>query len=380
MDALLRWAHEQQNALISFVRELVECESPSDDPAAVTRFTDLFAARISDIARVRQIKADGFGPHLMCEFALPGLPRKEGQILALGHADTVWPIGTLTQMPWREQDGRLWGPGVFDMKGGLALFVFAMRGLRALDIPVRRHVILQINSDEEVGSDSSRWLIEKNARDSDAVLVIEPAAGLDGKLKTGRKGVGDYKILVKGKASHSGLDFTAGASAILELSRQIVKVANFTNLDRGITVNPGVIAGGTRTNVVAEEAHADVDMRIAKLRDADTLERKFRALKPVDKRCTIQVTGGLNRPPLERSAGVVKLFRHAKKLARELGVDLGETTVGGGSDGNFTGALGIPTLDGLGAIGEGAHAVNESILVNRLADRTALLGKLVSTL
>ena len=380
MDPLLAWVSEKQDELVLFIRELVECESPSDDPGAVAQFAQLFADRIADIAAVKRVEAEGFGPHLTCEFDLPGPALKDGQIMALGHSDTVWPMGTLKIMPFREADGKLWGPAIFDMKAGLAMFVFAMRGLRELGIEVRRRVVLQINSDEEVGSTSSRPLTEGQARQSAAVLVLEPSAGLDGKLKTGRKGVGDFTVRVRGVSSHAGLDFTAGASAIVELARQIERIAEFTDLDRGITVNPGLIAGGSRSNVVADDAYVHVDMRVARLRDAAGLEKKFRSLKPFDKRCTIEVSGGLNRPPLERTPGVVKLFRHAQKLARELGVTLDETTVGGGSDGNFTGALGVATLDGLGGVGEGAHAVNESILVNRIADRTALIGKLVATL
>jgi glutamate carboxypeptidase len=255
-----------------------------------------------------------------------------------------------------------------------------MRILRDLETPVAHKVVMQINSDEEVGSESSRALTEKNAKRSQFVLVLEPGTGLEGKLKTARKGIGDYTVTVRGKAAHSGLDFTAGASAVLELARQLGKIAGFTDLRRGITVNPGVISGGTRVNVVAAEARAEVDMRVPRLKDAAAVDRKFRALRPVDKRCTIEVAGGLNRPPLERSPAVVQLFRKAQKLARDLGVTLDESSVGGGSDGNFTAALGVPTLDGLGAVGEGAHAPNESILVDRIADRTALLAKLVAGL
>jgi glutamate carboxypeptidase len=212
------------------------------------------------------------------------------------------------------------------------------------------------------------------------VLVLEPGTGLEGKLKTARKGVGDYTITVRGRASHSGLDFSAGASAVLELARQIERIAAFTNLQRGITVNPGVVSGGTRVNVVAAEARAEVDLRVLRLKDSAVLDRRFRGLRPVDKRCSIEVAGGLNRPPLERSPAIVQLFRKARKLALEMDVDLDESLSGGGSDGNFTGALGVPTLDGLGAVGEGAHALNESILVDRIADRTALLAKLVAEL
>lgn len=300
--------------------------------------------------------------------------------MALGHSDTVWPLGTLASMPFREKDGRLWGPGVLDMKAGIAFFLYAMRILRDLDVAVPGKVLLQINSDEEVGSESSRALTEKNAKRSRAVLVLEPGTGLEGKLKTARKGVGGYTITVRGKASHSGLDFSGGASAVLELARQIQRIAAFTNLRRGITVNPGIVSGGTRVNVVAAEARAEVDLRVLRLKDAATLDRRFHGLRPVDKRCSIEVAGGLNRPPLERSPAIVQLFRTARKLARQMDVKLEESLSGGGSDGNFTAALGVPTLDGLGAVGEGAHALHESILVDRIADRTALLAKLVAEL
>jgi glutamate carboxypeptidase len=310
---------------------------------------------------------------------LPGR-KKTGQVLALGHSDTVWPMGTLRNMPFREAGGRLWGPGVLDMKSGIAFFIYAVQGLRELDIAVPSKVVLQLNPDEEVGSEASRPLTEKNAAQSQAVLVLEPGTGLTGKLKTARKGVGDFVVTVKGRASHAGVDFGAGASAIVELARQINQIAGFTREDQGITVNPGVIAGGTRTNVVAAEARADIDIRILRLKDAPTLEKRFRDLKPYDERCTIEITGGLNRPPMERTAGIVKLFHLAQKLGADLGLKLEESLTGGGSDGNFTAALGIPTLDGLGAVGEGAHAPNESILIDRMADRTALIGKLLAAL
>jgi glutamate carboxypeptidase len=357
----------------------VECESPSDCPREVGRFVELLADAVSGIAAVKVHKPGRFGPNLEAEFRLPGR-KKSGQVLALGHSDTVWPMGTLRAMPFREAEGRLWGPGVLDMKSGLAFFVFAAQALRDLDVPVPSRVVLQVNADEEVGSLSSRALTEKNGRRSKAVLVLEPGTGLAGKLKTARKGVGSVQVKVHGRASHSGVDFGAGASAILELARQIGRIEGFTNLRRGITVNPGVISGGTRSNVVAAEASAEVDIRVMRLKDAPGLERKFRALRPVDKRCRIEVSGGLNRPPMERSAGVVSLYRLARTLAQDLGVETEESMTGGGSDGNFTAALGVPTLDGLGGVGEGAHASNESILVDRIADRTALIAKLLAAL
>ena len=377
MHPYLRHAKQNQADIIALIRELVECESPSDNPAAVNRWVDLLASKLAGRAKVKTFPAGRFGRHLRCEFTLPGR-KKDGQILALGHSDTVWPLGTLASMPFRHAKGRLWGPGVLDMKAGIAFFLFAMQTLVDLDVPVRRRVILQVNSDEEVGSETSRPLTEEAAKQSLAVLVLEPGTGLDGRLKTARKGVGDYTVTIHGGASHAGVDFEAGASAILELARQIARIERFTNVKRGLTVNPGVISGGTRTNVVAALAQAEIDIRIARAADAAPLDRKFHALRPIDKRCRLEVTGGLNRPPMERTAGTRRLFAIAKDLAREIGVSLEESSTGGGSDGNFTAALGIPTLDGLGAVGVGAHAPNESILVNRIPDRVALLSALVS--
>lgn len=379
MDPILSYLESRRAEMVSLCRELVECESPSDDAAAVGRFAELVADELAGMARVSRLPGGRFGPHLRCEFELPG-GNKDGQILALGHSDTVWPVGTLQQMPFREAEGRLWGPGVLDMKAGIVFLIFAARALRALELPVKRRVVMQLNSDEEVGSSSSRPLTEEEARRSRAVLVLEPGTGLEGKLKTARKGVGDYRIVVHGQAAHAGLDFTLGASAILELARQIQRVAGFTRLERGITVSTGVISGGSRTNVVPAEAHADIDIRVLRMKDAGLLDRRFHRLRPFDRRCTIEISGGLNRPPMERTQGVQELFRRAQALAAELGVEIEESLSGGGSDGNFTAAVGTPTLDGLGGVGEGAHAPHESILVNRMADRAALIAKLLAAL
>ncbi len=371
IDPILNWAEAHQREIITQMRGFVECESPSGDAAALRRFADMVASSLTGHARIR------YTGHLLAEFPSPRR-KQAGQILVLGHLDTVWPTGTLKTMPFREKDGRLWGPGVLDMKSGIAFFLAAVTALRELDIPLSRRVLLQLNSDEETGSHTSRALTEKNAARCGCALVLEPGTGLTGKLKTARKGVGDYRVTVRGKAAHAGIDFAAGASAVVELSNQIQRIAQFGKLERGITVNPGVISGGTRSNVVAAEAMTHVDVRIPRLRDAGPLDRKFQSLRPVDKRCSIEVTGGINRPPMERTAGTVKLFKQARELAREIGVDLEESSTGGGSDGNFTSALGIPTLDGLGGVGEGAHASHESILIERIADRVALLAKLLS--
>ena len=388
---ILSFVQSHEPEIIALIRRFVECESPSDDPAAVNRFVDLVADTVAPFAKVKTFpggpggRRDGAkaGKLLVCEMLLPSPKKsrgKRGQLLALGHSDTVWPMGTLGTMPFRQAGGRLWGPGVLDMKSGIAFFLFAVRALREMEIPVAPKVLLQLNPDEEVGSQASRPLTEKNAARSQAVLVLEPGTGLTGKLKTARKGVGDFTVVVRGKAAHAGVDFEAGASAVLELCRQIDRIASFTQLARGITVNPGVISGGTRSNVIAAEARAEIDIRVLRLQDAGGLEKKFRALKPYDKRCRIEVSGGLNRPPMERSAGIVKLFHLAQKLGGEIGVQLEESLTGGGSDGNFTAALGIPTLDGLGGVGEGAHAANESILIDRIADRTALLAQLLAAI
>ena len=379
MDPILAFAQAQQSAIIETIRRMVESESPSDDRAAVNRHVEQLCDMLSGEAKLTRKKSGSYGDHLLVEFALPGR-KKSGQILALGHTDTVYPLGILKTMPWRVAEGRLWGPGVLDMKGGVAFFIYAMRALRALDIPVLSKVVLQLNSDEEVGSHSSRALTEAMALRSKCVLVLEPGTGLTGKLKTARKGVGGYVVTVHGRAAHAGVDFSNGANAIIELARQIDAIAGFTDLTKGMTVNPGVIRGGTRTNVVPAFACVEVDLRVARLRDAAVLERKFRGLKAFDKRCRLEVAGGLNRPPMERTRAIGELFAKARLLAAELGVVLEESSTGGGSDGNFSAALGVPTLDGLGTVGEGAHAVNESILIDRIADRTALLAKLVAAL
>ena len=375
MDPILSWARKNQSKLIGLIRTLVECESPSDSPPDLRRFTELLGESMVDIAASRRTSTGA----LISKFKL----RKRapsGQVLVLGHADTVWPKGTLKSMPFRRGQGRLWGPGVLDMKAGLALFIFAMRAVRELEIAVSHEVVMLVNPDEETGSKTSRAGTETLARQSKAVLVLEPGTGLTGRVKTARKGIGAYTLKVRGIAAHAGVDFGKGASAVIELARQIERIAGFTDLKRGITVNPGVISGGTRSNVTAAEASAEIDIRAPRFVDARILERKFRSLRPFDRRCSIEISGGVNRPPMERSKGGVGLFTIARTLALELGVDLEESSTGGGSDGNFTAALGIPTLDGVGAVGEGAHAVHESVLIDRLPDRVALLAKLTAAI
>lgn len=371
MRSFLPQAIDRQEETIQLIRSFVECESPSGDAEAIERMIGLLVKATRDMTTARVLK----GKHLRLEFDLPS-SSKAPRILVLGHLDTVWEMGTLKKMPFRRMGGRLYGPGVLDMKGGLAFFITAMRILRDLDTPLPYKVVLLIVSDEEVGSPTSRAHTEAEALKSNHVLVLEPGTGLTGKLKTARKGVGDYHLHITGKAAHAGVDFESGVSAILEAARQVERIATFTNLKQGTTVNPGIIKGGTRTNVIPAETTVDIDVRVARLRHMAALDRKLRALKPVDKRCRLFMEGGLNRPPMERTKEIAALFKKAQAIGKAMGLKLEESATGGGSDGNFTAALGVPTLDGLGAVGEGAHAPNESILIDRIADRVALLAAL----
>jgi glutamate carboxypeptidase len=318
-----------------------------------------------------------FGDLLEARFGPKSKTGAAGRTLLLGHLDTVWPLGTLKTMPCRLGDGRLWGPGALDMKAGVAMALTAIEILveaGALD----QEIILLLVSDEEVGSPASRTTTERLAAECSQVYVLEPALGLA--CKTARKGTGNWRIEVSGVAAHAGVDFEKGASAILELSCVIAKVSGWSDLKRGVTVSVGLAGGGTKSNVIPSEAWAAVDVRIPRKADGPRMERKFAALKPVDKRCKIVVTGGINRPPMERTRGTVRLYRQARLLAAELGFALEEAQTGGASDGNFTSALGIATLDGLGAVGEGAHASHESILLEHLAPRTALVAGLLAGL
>jgi glutamate carboxypeptidase len=296
-------------------------------------------------------------------------------ILLLGHLDTVWPIGTLRTMPCRIAEERLWGPGTLDMKVGVAMALTAIEMLTEAEL-LNREVVLLLNSDEEIGSPVSRPITEKIASECGAVFVLEPAQGLA--YKTARKGTGNWRIDIRGVAAHAGVDFEKGASALRELSRVIETVSTWTELKRGLTVSVGIAGGGSKTNVIPADAFAEVDVRIAKIADGARIERKFASLKAQDKRCSIAVTGGINRPPMERTRGTAKLFAQARALAGELGFALDEASTGGASDGNFTAALGIPTLDGMGAVGEGAHASHESIVVEHLSPRTALLAGMLA--
>jgi glutamate carboxypeptidase len=367
----------RQDTIVETIRQMVEMESPSDNKQAVDKLGRWLASKFEALGGHSKFhRTADFGDHLQVDF--PGRDRRK-PVLLLGHLDTVYPLGTLASMPCRIADGRLWGPGALDMKAGVGFMLHALDALRDQDGTLPRAVTVLLVSDEEVGSDSSRRITEEVAKRSASVLVLEPSYGLDGALKTARKGVGEYLLKVTGVAAHSGLDFEKGQSAILELARQIERISKLSDLKRGLTVNVGIVQGGTRVNVVPAEASARIDVRVVKMSDAAGIDRKLHSLKPVNRKCKLHLSGSIDRPPLERSPNVVSLFRKASDLAKELGWKLGEAAVGGGSDGNLTAALGIPTLDGLGGVGEGAHAVHESILVSECARRTALLASLIET-
>jgi glutamate carboxypeptidase len=371
----LEYFEARRDQMVSTIRELVEIESPSDDKRAVDRLGEAVAQKFSALGgEVRFHPASAFGNHLQVDF--PGTANSK-PVLLLGHYDTVYPLGTLASMPCRVIDGKLTGPGVLDMKAGIGLMLAALAGLKDWHGKLPRPVSALLVSDEEVGSDSSRAITESLARRSAAVLVLEPSYGPEGAVKTARKGVGDYQVKVTGKAAHAGLDFQKGVNAIVELARQIERISAFTDLKKGLTVSVNLVAGGTRVNVVPAEAAATVDVRIARMRDATTIEKKMRGLRPFNRRCKVEVSGGVNRPPMERTPGVAALYAKAVAIARGLGWKLGEAAVGGGSDGNFTAGLGIPTLDGLGGVGDGAHAAHEHIVIFELPKRAALVAGLI---
>jgi glutamate carboxypeptidase len=373
MRALLAGSRRKEPALLQFARKLVLVESPSDNKAAVDAVVAIAADSARSLGgRIKLHRQRQHGNVLEVRFGPRAKGNSNGQkpVMLLGHLDTVWPIGTLRHMPYRNADGRIWGPGTLDMKIGVAMALTAVEILAEAEL-LNREIVLLLNSDEEIGSPISRPITENLARDCEAVFVLEPAQGLA--YKTARKGTGNWRIDIRGVGAHAGVDFEKGASALRELGRVIESVSDWTDLKRGLTVSIGVAGGGSKTNVIPAEAFAEVDVRIAKIADGPRIERKFASLKAGDKRCSLVISGGINRPPMERTRGTVKLFERAQVLAKELGIDLKEASTGGASDGNFTSALGVPTLDGMGAVGEGAHASHESILIEHLAPRTALL-------
>jgi glutamate carboxypeptidase len=380
MRALRRELRSREKGIVRLLEQFVRCESPSHNKAAVDRLGRMVAGEWRRRgAKVRILRQAKRGNHLRAEIWL-GAGRPTGQILILGHLDTVYPLGTLAKMPLRALGGRIYGPGAFDMKAGLTLALAAVDALRAAGVRPRKRLVFFWNSDEEIGSGTSQHAIEGEARRSDAVLVLEPAAGSDGRLKTARKGLGHAEVIVTGLAAHAGLDPRAGVNAVHELALQIVRLKHMNDPRRGVALQATVIEGGTVSNVVPHHARAEVDIRYTHLADAAKINRKLRGLRPISQGARVEVRGGVNRPPLERTAAVLELFHHAQSLMRDMGLPLGEAWVGGGSDGNFTAALGVPTLDGLGAIGGGAHSLVEHVVIRSLPQRAALLAGLLATL
>lgn len=368
----LSYCSSERDWLLDFIEALVAIESPSDDPQAVNRCGAELASRLSALgATITRAWSSTAGDHLRASFG-----EGDRQVLLLGHFDTVWPVGQLQRMPLKREGGNLYGPGTFDMKAGIGLATLATRAFMAQGPPGGMRIVMLWTTDEEVGSTTSRGIIEAEALKSEAVLVFEPSLP-GGVLKTSRKGVGQFELLVRGVSAHAGLDPGKGASAIHELARQVLAIEQIQDPDRGITVNVGIAQGGSRANVVAAEARATVDARAVTLADANAVEHAMHSLAPILKGTSLEVTGGFDRPPLERSAGVVRLFEMARGVAGEMGLSLAEGAAGGGSDGNFTAALGVPTLDGLGAVGDGAHAVHEHVEIAALGPRAALIAGLL---
>ena len=382
LEPILKFCEAEQPWLLDTIRALAAIESPTHNKSAVDACGRELQRRLEAIgARVTRLTQDAAGDHLRGEFGNPSTSLGAGgvkQVLMLGHFDTVWDIGQIRSMPVREVDGRLYGPGVFDMKAGIGLGMLAARALAELP-PSSYRLVMLWTTDEETGSDTSRALIEDEARRSAAVLVLEPSLP-GGALKTGRKGCGDFELIVRGVSAHAGIDPAKGASAIRELARQILRLEELQEPSRGVTLNVGVVRGGTRANVVADEARAIIDVRVPTMADGDRVRAALAALRPEIPGTSLEVRGGIERPPLERTDGVVRLYHTARAVAAELGRQLGEGSTGGGSDGNFTAALGVPTLDGLGAVGDGAHALHEHVVVGELPWRAALLAGLVKHL
>jgi glutamate carboxypeptidase len=368
---------EHQDDMVADLVRLVEMESPSDNKEALDRLGEHLATRLRSLgAQVETIHQEKAGNHVRARWGDDG-PEPDKGILILCHMDTVYDMGTLAKRPVRVEDGLLYGAGAFDMKGGIVSALWAVRCLRAMNLMPARPLTLLITSDEETGSRTSRALIEDEARKHSTVFVLEPALPPEGALKTWRKGVGLYKVRVTGVAAHAGAAHREGANAIEELAHQVLAIQQLTDYEAGTTVNVGVIGGGTRSNVIPEHAWARVDARVLNQAEAERLDAALRGLKPRVEGTRVEVTGAINRPPWARSEAGMALYAKAAAVAGELDLPISETGTGGGSDGNFTAALGVPTLDGLGVMGDGGHALHEHVVIRSLPERAALLAGLL---
>ena len=373
-ERILRHLRERSRVMVDALAQLVRAESPSSVPESQAAVLGMLGERLSAMRyEVSRLKGRNCGGHL---YARPrGRIRRPAQLL-LGHSDTVWPLGTLVDMPITLKDGIFAGPGAYDMKAGLVQMLEALGALQALDLEPPLSPLVFINSDEEIGSGDSTRHIRRLARTVERVLVLEPSLGLDGKLKTARKGVGRFTVTVKGKAAHAGLNPESGASAILELSYVIQKLFALNDPKRGTTVNVGTVAGGLSPNVVAPESRAGVDVRVVTPEDARQVEQSILALQPVTPGVRLEIQGRITRRPMERTPANQRLWQVAREIGREIGLNLKDTLAGGASDGNTT-SLYTATLDGLGAVGDGAHAGHEFVYCDKMVERSALLALLL---
>jgi glutamate carboxypeptidase len=379
MSVLLNHFTERRQSILKSTRELVERETKSREESRLNEIAGFVADQLREIGgRIEMFPQPGYGTNLRAGFDFDHDPSAQ-RVLIIGHLDTVWPIGTLQRLPFRiTPEGRAHGPGVFDMKSGIAVAIEALRTIVSQQLRTRHPITLLLTCDEEIGSKTSRSLVEEEAKIAGATLVLEPPI-TGGVVKTGRKGIGEFTIRAIGRAAHAGLDPGKGINAIVELAHQTLRLAALNDFDRGVTVSVGLIQGGTAMNVIPAEATAKVDVRYWTNEDGERVVEAIWCLEPVLAEATIEVSGGINRPPMPRSEKNVELYEQARSLAAELGFDLKDAVVGGGSDGNFTAAMGVPTLDGLGVDGAGAHAEHEHIIIDDIPRRAALLTRLMQT-
>jgi glutamate carboxypeptidase len=380
MSNLFNHFNARQQVILDAIRLLVERETTSREEARLNEIAGFVAVQLRDLGgEIELTPQPGYGTHLRARFDF-GHDSAAPRLLVIGHLDTVWPVGTLERMPFRvTPEGAAHGPGIFDMKSGVVIATESLNVIRAFGLQTRRPITLLLTCDEEIGSKTSRPLVEEEAKRAAAALVLEPPV-TGGVVKTGRKGIGVFNIRAIGRAAHAGLDPRKGVNAIVELSHQVVRLAAMNDHERGVTVSVGLMNGGSALNVVPAEATAKADVRFWTPEDGERIVDEIRGLNPVLEEAQLEITGGINRPPMPRSEKNIALYEHAKALAAEIGFDLKDTVVGGGSDGNFTAAMGVPTLDGLGVDGAGAHADHEHIIVSDLPRRAMLLTRLMQTI
>jgi glutamate carboxypeptidase len=374
MKTFVEYFQNRQINILNSIQEIVDIQSPSRDvagSAAVVDFLEKQAREISTDFQIQRIVAENYGEH----FILRAFPSNEKPVLLLGHTDTVHPKGSFRQNPTRIENGKFYGCGIFDMKANCVLILEVLRAFTVLNLEPRRPITILLSCDEEIGSQTGRKLVEREAGVAEFCLVCEPSAG--GRVKTGRKGTGMFEVRARGIPAHAGLEPQKGASAILEIARQIEKLHSFNDFETGTTVTVGTVSGGTTSNVVPAEAECVIDVRFASMTEADRIENEIRNLKSFDERVKLEISGATNRPPMERTENVVQLFEKARQIAAKFDYDLGETQVGGASDGNFVGALGVPVLDGLGVSGDGAHTMEEFIFVSDIPKRASLIAGLI---